>query len=354
VTDAPSRGTGENGLPGPASLWRGYALAGTNKVLQEGQVLFKAGDTSDGMYLIRKGEMRVYLEQDGKEVTLATVGEGGMIGEMALFDKQPRSASVKATKESEVTLISLDDFGKLMKQIPKWFVGLMSALSSRLRTTNDRLKNLESNGAAAGPAADKGRPYQAVLRQLNVIGLLWHRDGEKDGKDSTLRRVPMEQALTELFNENPQKLQELLAILIKQKMLSVRQDAYKNQVLVLANRAALTQVVTFINAFVKGNPKKAYLTAEAVDIILVLEKLVLAAPYDASTVPLSDLAKEGKRAGKVTTNWEKEITSLQKVGEEVKLVKTSTGVGLKASKKDIAHFARHCELLAELYKANLM
>jgi len=329
-------------------------LAGTNKVLQEGQVLFKAGDTSDGMYLIRKGEMRVYLEQDGKEVTLATVGEGGMIGEMALFDKLPRSASVKATKESEVTLISLDDFSKLMKQIPKWFVGLMSALSSRLRTTNERLKNVESNGAPAGAAGDKGRPYQAVLRQLNIIGMLWQRDGEKDGKDSILRRAPMEQSLIELFNENPQKVQELLATLVKQKMLSERLDSYKNPVLVQANRAALAQVVAYVTAFVKANPKTPYLMASAIEIVGVLEKMVLAAPYESTTVSLIDLIKEGKRIGKVTTTWDKDILSLQNAGEEVKLVKTSTGIGLKGAKKDIAHYARHCELLAELYKANLM
>ena len=96
----------------------GVGVAGANKICKPGQVLFKSGDASDGMYIIRKGELRVYLEQDGKEVVLATIGDGGMIGEMALFDRQPRSASVKATKETEVTHITVGDFEKLMKQIP--------------------------------------------------------------------------------------------------------------------------------------------------------------------------------------------------------------------------------------------
>jgi len=333
---------------------KGRALAGTNKVLIEGQVLFKAGDTSDGMYLIRKGEMRVYLEQDGKEVTLATVGEGGMIGEMALFDNLPRSASVKATKESEVTLISLDDFSKLMKQIPKWFVGLMSALSSRLRTTNERLKNVEGNTAPAGAAGDKGRPYQAMLRQLHIIGMLWQRDGEKDGKDSILRRAPMEQTLTQLFNENPEKVQALLSALVKQKFLSERLDSYKNPVLVQANRAALAQIIAYVTTFVKANPQKPFLSIPTIELVGLFEKMVLSAPYESTTVSLVDLIKEGKRIGKVTTTWDKDILTLQNAGEEVKLVKTSTGIGLKGAKKDISPYARHCELLAELYRANLM
>ncbi len=258
-------------------------MAGTNKVLKEGQVLFKAGDKPDGMYLIRKGELRVYLEQDGKEVSLATIGEAGMIGEMGLFDAQPRSASVKATKETEVTHISGEDFGKLMKQIPKWFVGLMSALSGRLRTTNDRLKKLESGlggGATAPSAGAKGKPFQNVMRQMNVMMLLWNRDGEKDGKDFVLQKAPMEKTLVETFNEDGDKVKMLLEVLVKEKFLSTRQDSYKNVVLSTANRGTINNFITFMAAFVKANPNKPYLSPDAIGMLRTLEKMTLAAPYD--------------------------------------------------------------------------
>ncbi|MCX6126006.1 MAG: cyclic nucleotide-binding domain-containing protein, partial [Proteobacteria bacterium] len=148
-------------------------MAGANKILKAGQMVFKAGEAADGMYLVRKGELVVFLEQDGKQVVLAKIGEGAMIGEMALFDRQPRSASVKASTESEVTLISLDDFGKLMKQIPKWFVGLMTTLSGRLRTTNDRLRLVEAaaKNAATGPSPSPSepltRPFYNLMRMVN-------------------------------------------------------------------------------------------------------------------------------------------------------------------------------------------
>ena len=136
-------------------------MAGTNKSLKAGAVVFKAGDSADGMYLVRKGELVVYFEQGGKEVILARIPEGGMVGEMALFDRMPRSASVKASMDAEITHISLDDFGKLMRQIPKWFVGLMSALSGRLRVTNDRLKVIEAAGGTVPPPAQgvSAKPY---------------------------------------------------------------------------------------------------------------------------------------------------------------------------------------------------
>jgi CRP-like cAMP-binding protein len=320
-------------------------VAGTNKVLREGQVLFRAGDKSDGMYLIRKGEIRVYLEQDGKEVALATIGAGGMVGEMALFDHQPRSASVKASKPAEVTLISTDDFGKLMKQIPKWFVGLMSALSTRLRQTNERLKKVE--------AGVKPKPYQSVLRSLNVLMLLWARDGEKDGKDSVLQKAPAEKLICEVFGEDPEKLRHLFEALVREKVLTTRQDSYKNVVFVASNRAMLGALAGFIQAWIKANPQTPCLPDGTLAMLRVLERLTLAAPYDTSTVSLPDLIKEGKRDGYNVEKWDRDIQLLQNGGEEVKLVKTSSGPGLRTCKKDIPGYLKSHETLAAIYKSNL-
>jgi len=323
-------------------------MAGSNKVLKDGQVLFRAGDQSDGMYLIRRGELRVYLEQNNKEVALATIGEGGMIGEMALFDGAPRSASVKAVKEVEVTHISKDDFGKLMKQIPKWFVGLMSALSTRLRQTNERLQKLENGGAPI-----RTTPFMNAIRQLNILVLLWHRDGEKDGKDFILQKAPAEKALIDVFTEDKDKVKMLIEVLVNQKMLSTKQDSYKNVALVAPNRAALSQLALFIQAWVKANPKTPCLTEDVLNLCRTLEKTALASPYDTLTVSLSDLIKEGKKGGMNTASWEKALDLLANAGEEVRVVKTSGGQGLRTTKKDVSAFVRSHEALAAMYKANL-
>lgn len=322
-------------------------MAGTNKVLKDGQNLFKAGDKSDGMYLIRRGELRVYLEQGGKEVSLATVGAGGMIGEMALFDGAPRSASVKAVQEAEVTLISNDEFGKLMKQIPKWFVGLMSSLSNRLRQTNERLQKLETG------ATSKGIPFQNVTRILNVMVLIWHKDGEKDGKDFVLQKQPLETTLLNVFNEEPEKLKLLFETLVKEKVLATRQDAYKNVVFTIPNRAVLTQLATFIPMFVKANPKQPFLSEDAIQILRVLDGLAQASPYDTVTCSLNDLTAQGKRLGLPTGKWEAAIQTLQHAGEEVKLVKTSSGPGIRTTKKDSPVALRHHEVLAALFRSGL-
>lgn len=329
-------------------------MAGTNRVLQPGQVLFKTGDQSDGMYLIRRGELCVYLEQDGKEVTLATIGEGGMIGEMALFDNQPRSASVKATKETEVTIISLDDFAKLMKQIPKWFVALMSSLSSRLRQTNERLKKVES-GHGGASSGGKGKPFQMVIRMLNLMALAWAKDGEKDGpKDWLLHKAKLEKLMIEVFNEDSAKVTKLFEVLLGQKILTQRLDSYKAVVFSLPNRGSLASLAAFLAERVKADPARPAFGDSALEMLKTLEALAMATPYDTPTVTAQDLLKEGKRTGKNTASWDRDIDLLKNAGDEVKVVKLSGGLGIKVNKKDIAAWVRNHELAAVLYKSNLV
>lgn len=324
-------------------------MSGTNQIIKPGQVLFKSGDKSDGMYLIRRGEVCVYLEQEGKEVVLAKVGAGGMIGEMSLFDQQPRSASVKAQTEAEVTLISQDDFGKLMKQIPKWFVSLMSALSSRLRTTNERLKNLES-GIISASGGGSMAPYANVIKQLHIMVLLMHKDGEKIGKDWVLRISSIESALKEILQADTTRLKELIEILTTSGLIAERLDNYKNPAIATANRTILTTMANFISDFCKANADHPYVSADVVVMLRTFEKMVATAPYETVSAGLDEMIKEGKRANLVTDNWGTEITTLAKAGESVKIVKTSTGLGLRAKKAELALFVQCCQVLAALYK----
>lgn len=320
-------------------------MAGANKILKSGQVVFRAGDAADGMYLVRKGLLVVYLEQEGKEVVLAKIGEGGMIGEMALFDRQPRSASVKAESDTEITLVSQDDFLKLMKQIPKWFVALMTALSGRLRTTNDRLKQVEATAAAlktggVGPADAVGgipqKPFQSTLRMLYVLELLWHRDGTKDGKDWCLQRQIAEDCLTKVFGESAARVNALLDLLAQELILTSKVDQYKNTVLALSNRAALRQFAEFLSNFTKTNPSLRVIPETTMTILTLLHKLGVKAAYDQYTCTFEDIVEEATAGGIDASGWAPNVKAMANYGESLKIVKTTSksGFGLRVIKSE--------------------
>ena len=148
-------------------------MPGKNKLLKSGDILFRTGDASNGMFLIRRGQLEVYLEKDGAEISLAKMGAGAMLGEMALFDNNTRSASARAVEDTEVTHITTKEFDTIMKQIPKWFVKLMANLSSRLREMNAKIN---SSTSAQGSESAIGE----FVKFLQLLVLLLARYGEKE------------------------------------------------------------------------------------------------------------------------------------------------------------------------------
>lgn len=299
------------------------------------------------MYLIRSGELKVYLDQGDKEVTLATVNDGGMIGEMALFDKKPRSASVKALSNCEVTLISNDDFAKLMKQIPKWFVSLMGTLSGRLRVTNERLQKLEGGGSK--------KPFQTTLRMLHVLALLWHKDGVKEGKAHQIDKKATTDTIKLMFNEDAEKLEDMFKVMSTHELIEITKNSYNAVVLSMANRAVLTAFIEYLGNFIKANPTQPYLPDPALEVLTALDINASAAAYETFSIGLEDLMIEARKAEmKLVDQWKNMLPFFKNLGEEVKLVKTSNGgIGFRTSKKDIKRIVMFHRVISALHKANL-
>jgi CRP/FNR family cyclic AMP-dependent transcriptional regulator len=113
---------------------------GEEQRLDAGQVLFEKGDTGHEMYVVRSGEVQII---DGNHV-FETVGPGGIVGEMALVDGGPRSATVRASLASEVVPIDEKRFLFLVQQTPHFALRVMRVMSARLRAMNARASGLDA------------------------------------------------------------------------------------------------------------------------------------------------------------------------------------------------------------------
>ncbi len=97
--------------------------------LAAGEVLFRAGDPGECLYVVISGRMRVVSNsEDGRAQTLAEVGRGEMLGEIAVLTGEPRNASVVAARDSELVSLGRDDLFALARQNPQVLVQV-SALS---------------------------------------------------------------------------------------------------------------------------------------------------------------------------------------------------------------------------------
>ena len=109
------------------------------KVYQHGEVIFRKGDAADCMFVIQDGQVEVVGEFEGQEVRLAVGQAGEVIGEMAIFERQTRSATVRALGKARVLTIDEKTFLRYVHQDPSLAYQLLKMMSNRVRRLNSQV-----------------------------------------------------------------------------------------------------------------------------------------------------------------------------------------------------------------------
>lgn len=111
------------------------------EVRPAGSVLFRKGEGGDRMYLIEGGRVRIHIrDREGADVTLAELSGGDFFGEMAILDGKPRSASATVTEEARLAVLSREHFHDYVRRNPDLALGMLSAITDRLRHTDEMLR----------------------------------------------------------------------------------------------------------------------------------------------------------------------------------------------------------------------
>jgi len=106
-------------------------------------VLVTEGDESTHLYIIRKGTVSCYLNnEDGRQVNLNYMHEGEYFGELALLDGKPRSASVITITDCEIVLVSRASVLDLIQKHPDFSLLLLTELTRRVRALTDSVKDM--------------------------------------------------------------------------------------------------------------------------------------------------------------------------------------------------------------------
>ncbi len=119
---------------------------------EEGHVIFHEGDEGEDMYIIQTGKVAITKKVKDGETTLAVLEKGDFFGEMAILERQPRSASAEVVEAGDLIVISGEVFGDMIKANPEIAVRMLRKYSIRLRETNLRLERLLSEGEAQNQA----------------------------------------------------------------------------------------------------------------------------------------------------------------------------------------------------------
>lgn len=114
------------------------------KKFKPGERIITICDEATEAYMIVSGKVRVFLEEEGKQVKLAELGEDEIFGETAIFQGEQYGANVEAIEETELFVITPENLSEMLKDSDPIIRALIRMLIERIRHTNDALLKSET------------------------------------------------------------------------------------------------------------------------------------------------------------------------------------------------------------------
>ena len=106
-----------------------------------GHTLFQAGDPGDSLFIIKTGQIELFIKDTaGQKIVLTTAQTGDMFGELAMLDTGPRTATALALTDSEVLVLDRDDLVLLFQRQPEAALHMLAALSGLTRKADELLR----------------------------------------------------------------------------------------------------------------------------------------------------------------------------------------------------------------------
>jgi len=132
------------------------AQGGLGTTYGDGEIIARQGETGDCMYVIQEGRVAVILEENGVETVLRTAEVGEFIGEMAIFDREVRSATLRAVGTARLLTIDKKNFLKRIHKDPSLAFRLVQSMSHRVRDLSAEVSRLKRLASISGESSDDG------------------------------------------------------------------------------------------------------------------------------------------------------------------------------------------------------
>lgn len=269
------------------------------RTLKAGEILFNDGDIADSLYIIQKGQIRLFKPKGKGFIEIGILRAGEVIGEMAFFDEdgsgKKRSCSASAMTGVEIIEISFVAFGKTMQTLNPWFKTIINTLATRLRKSNVRIKELEDSQASVSYSG-KHTGYEfmkpiEVMRILGTLYLVFKSHGEVKSQSLGVNRKVLTLYTNDLFQIIEVKLESILGLLSQLGWMEIVEDEQKlPNMILLKNIEMIRQLFIFYNSERHLPEDKKLRISEKCEMLIakMLEKSSSNTPFDIPNLKIID------------------------------------------------------------------
>ncbi len=215
------------------------------KKLAKNDILFREGDASDAMYVIKSGRIAITKAKGAGEIILAEKKAGEMLGEMAFFDDKPRSAGAKAILDTEVIQLPFVALHAQFKTFPEWLKAMVRTVNGQLRDANARIKNLE----AATKGDEEMFPPPMITRLCAIISLVGFKIGEKTDLGLEIRYPVLREYCIQIFQAPTNKLDRMMEVLQALGLMKVEEIGEGRKRVTIINHKRITDFTDWYNKY---------------------------------------------------------------------------------------------------------
>jgi len=115
------------------------AKGSLGRIYRDGEIVIRQGEKGEYMHVIQEGEVEVFVEKDGQELPLAVRGEGEVLGDMAIFNHAPHSATVRARGDVRILTVDKRGFLQRVQEDPSLAFHMLQNSAARVRDLSDKL-----------------------------------------------------------------------------------------------------------------------------------------------------------------------------------------------------------------------
>jgi CRP-like cAMP-binding protein len=174
-----------------------------------GTVLFTEGEPGREMYVVHQGRVTISKKVGEVEKVLSSFGPGGFLGEMAILNNKPRSATATCVEDCKLLVIDAKTFEMMIRSNAEIAVRLIKTLADRLAEANEQIENLLLADAAS--------------RVVHFLALAADR-GTRTPAGQKIDLLPKE--LAGRVGVKPEQADEALMKLLKAKLIAVHPDGF--------------------------------------------------------------------------------------------------------------------------------
>ncbi len=224
------------------------------KNLKKGELLFREGDPSDAMYVIKSGKIAITKAKGSSEITLAELGPGDMLGEMAFFDNKPRSAGARAIGDAVIIELPFKALNAQFKTFPEWLKAIVRTVNNHLRSANQKIKNLEKTSEEETAYF----PPHTVTRLMAILGLVATRFGEKTNEGINVPAGTLRRYTIQVFQMPTAKMQRMMELLQSYQYMTVEDLGEGRTKITLKNVDFVMDFVDYYNDWLFKSEEKKY------------------------------------------------------------------------------------------------